>query len=89
MDIDQILTFLSQAPDGQLDHMVCNDLKELIGKPHPEVKIGVMKALDDCVRGGLASKFAMMVLNDLFYVGLEGKPEDFNDENCPWRTIKQ
>lgn len=85
MNIDDLLKLLGEAPDSQLDKTVADEMKNLIGKPAAEQKIGVMRAIDNCVRYSLASTFTMMVLNDIFYVGLEGKPEDFNDENCPWR----
>jgi hypothetical protein len=83
--VNELLKLLSEAPEGQIDKRVCQNLKDLIGKPVPEIKTGVMKAIDDCVNGGLASELGMLVLNDLFYVQLDGKREDFNDVNCPWR----
>ena len=84
-NINKLLQLLSEAPEGQLDKSVSQNMKELIGKPLPEIKTGVMRAIDDCVRGGLASELGMIVLNDLFYVQLDGDSKDFNDVNCPWR----
>lgn len=83
--INQMLESLSQAPNSQIDKRITDDLKELIGKPIPEIKIGTVKAIDYCVVGGLASDFAMKSLMIFHEIYLDGTPEDFNDENCPWR----
>lgn len=84
-DATELLTLLSQAPDGQIDKQITKDLKDLIGKPKAEVKAGVMKAIDYCVRYSLASGFGLQSLHILHEVHLDGKQEDFTDENCPWR----
>lgn len=60
--IDKMLLLLSQAPDGQIDKKITNDLKNLIGKPIPEIKLGVVKAIDYCVYGSLASEFGLQSL---------------------------
>jgi len=83
--IDEMLNLLSTASDRQIDKIITTRLKELIGKPLPEIKTGVMRAIDDCVYGSLSSGFALEALNILHEVYLGGKPEDWNDENCPWR----
>jgi hypothetical protein len=83
--IDEMLNLLSTASDRQIDKIITTRLKELIGKPLPEIKTGVMHAIDDCVYGSLSSGFALEVLNILHEVYLGGKPEDWNDINCPWR----
>jgi hypothetical protein len=87
-DIEEMLTLLSTAPDGQIDGKITARLKGLIGKPIPEIKTGVMHAIDDCVYGGLSSGFALQALNMLYEFQLNGKFEDFNDENCPWRKMR-
>lgn len=89
VQIDEMLTILSQAPDGQLDKIVTDKLKSLIGKPKSEVKTGVMHAIDMCVNGGLSSGFALQSLNILHEVYLDGKITDFNDTNCPWRKMEK
>lgn len=83
--IDEMLGILSQAPDSQIDKMITERLKNLIGKPIPEIKTEVMHCIDDCVNGSLSSGFALQALHILHEVHLDGKLEDFNDENCPWR----
>lgn len=83
--INEMLGMLSEAPSGQIDKQITTELKNLIGKPVPEIKTGVMKAIDHCVRGGLASGFALQSLTILHEVYLDGKDSDFTDENCPWR----
>jgi hypothetical protein len=83
--VNKFLLILSEAPDGQLDKRIADDLKELIDKSLPEIKIGIMKAIDYCVYGGLASNFILLTLHTIFEQLLDGKTADFNDENCPWR----
>ena len=80
-----MLKLLSKALDSQIDKIITKRLKKLIGKPIPEIKTGVMHAIDDCVNGSLSSGFALNSLHILHEVYLDGKQEDFNDENCPWR----
>lgn len=84
-DMEEILTLLSNMSDAQLDSTITDRLKGLIGKPIPEIKTGVMHAIDECVYGGLSSSFALHTLHILHEYYLGGKGEDFNDENCPWR----
>jgi len=86
--IEQMLTLLSTAPDSQIDKIITTRLKDLIGKPIPEIKTGIMHAIDDCVFGSLSSGFALQALHILHEVHLNGKNEDFNDENCPWRKTR-
>lgn len=83
--IDEMLELLSHAPDSQIDKTITERLKNLIGKPLPEIKTEVMHCIDDCVYGSLSSGFALKTLNILHEVYLDGKLEDFNEENCPWR----
>ncbi len=83
--IDEMLKILSEAPDSQIDGIITKRLKDLIGKPIPEIKTEVMHCIDDCVYGSLSSGFALNALHLLHEVHLNGKIEDFNDENCPWR----
>jgi len=83
--VDEMLELLSQVPDTQLDKIITERLKNLIGKPLPEIKTEVMHCIDDCVYGSLSSGFALQALQILHEVHLNGKPEDFNEENCPWR----
>jgi hypothetical protein len=84
-NIEETLTLLSSAPDSQIDSEITGRLKNLIGKPISEIKTGVMHAIDDCVFGSLSSGFALQALHILHEVHLNGKHEDFNEENCPWR----
>lgn len=84
-EINTMLEAISQAPDQQLDGSMTSHLKTLIGKPVPEIKKGVMYVMDMSVHGGLASKFAMTALQTFYEVYLDGKMEEFTDENCPWR----
>jgi hypothetical protein len=84
-DAQDFLKLLSEAPDGQLDKQVTDMLKQLIGKPKEEVKVGVMKAIDYCVRYGLSSGFALQSLHMFHEMHLDGSHADFTDENCPWR----
>lgn len=86
VQVEQMLTLLSQAPDSQLDQKITKELKELIGKPAEEIKTGVRKAIDLCVYGGLSSGFALQALNILYTMDLGGTMDDFTDEKCPWRT---
>ena len=83
--IEEMIALLAQAPDDQIDKKITRRLRGLIGKPIPEIKTGVMHAIDDCVEGSLASGFAIETLNLLHKNLLDGEPEDWNDENCPWR----
>jgi len=85
--LDEMLTILSSAPDSQIDKSVTKRLKSLVGKSIPEIKTEVMHCIDDCVNGSLASGFALNGLHLLFEIHLGGKPEDFNEENCPWRKL--
>ena len=83
--VDEMLQILSTAPDSQLDKLITEKLKSLIGKPFPEIKTEIMHCIDDCVYGSLSSGFALQALHILHEAHLGGKHEDFNDENCPWR----
>jgi len=83
--LDEMLMILSAAPDSQIDKSITKRLKSLVGKPIPEIKTEIMHCIDDCVYGSLASGFALQALQILHEVHLNGKPEDFNEENCPWR----
>lgn len=87
-NVDEMLELLSSAPDTQIDKRITERLKNLIGKPFPEIKSEVMHCIDDCVYGSLSSGFALQALNILHEVHLDGKQEDFNDENCPWRKTR-
>ena len=84
-EVDKMLADIATAPDSQIDGTITLKLKELIGKPIPEIKAGVMEAIDLCVYGALASGVGMMALHILHEVHCGGKSEDFTDENCPWR----
>lgn len=81
-----MLYLLCEAPDGQLDKQITDLLKTLIDKPIEEQKIGVMRAIDMCVNGGLSSEFGLKVLHSYHENFLGGKSSDFNDINCPWRV---
>jgi hypothetical protein len=83
--IEEMLSLLSKAPDTQIDKVITSRLKGLIGKPIPEIKTGVMQSIDDCVYGSLSSGFGLQSLHILHEVYLDGKLEDFNETNCPWR----
>ena len=87
-NVDEMLELLSSAPDTQIDKMITERLKKLIGKPFDEIKTEVMHCIDDCVYGSLSSGFALQALHILHEVHLDGKREDFNDENCPWRKTR-
>lgn len=82
--IEEMLTLLSTAPDSQIDKKITKRLKELIGKPIPEIKTEVMHIIDDCVYGSLCSELSLRSLYILHEVYLDN--EEFNDTNCPWRT---
>lgn len=84
-EIEELLTLMADAPDSQMDKSITERLRNLKGKPIPEIKTEVMHIMDDCVYGALASDFGMHALIILHEVFLDGKDEDFNDENCPWR----
>jgi hypothetical protein len=83
--IEEMLALLGQAPDDQIDKKITKRLRNLIGKPIPEIKTEVMHVIDDCVFGSLSSGFALETLHLLHENLLDGKPEDWNDKNCPWR----
>jgi len=84
-DINGMLKIMSKAPDSSIDEKITKDLSNLIGKPIPEIKLGVMKAIDESVRYGLVSGFGLQALNILHEVYLDGKPSDFIDDICVWR----
>jgi hypothetical protein len=85
-DVYDHLTILSLAPDSQIDGTITDRLKKLIGKPiDDEFKSEVRHIIDDCVNYGLSSKIGLISLHILYEVMLDGKQEDFNDENNPWR----
>ena len=85
VEIERLLAILSSAPDSQIDKIITKRLNGLIGLPMSEIKTGVMHAIDDCVNGSLSSGFVLTALNILHENYLDGKPEDFNEVNCPWR----
>jgi hypothetical protein len=83
--VDEMLEMLATAPDSQIDGIITSKLKDLVGKPIHEIKLGVMESIDLCIYGSLSSGIALQALHLLHEVHCGGKHEDFTDENCPWR----
>jgi hypothetical protein len=76
----EIIKMISEGPETQIDPQMSEILKELAGKPTPEVRVGLHKALDYGARYALASGFVMTAL-DGEWKRLGGKPSD----PTPWR----
>jgi hypothetical protein len=83
--INGLLELFSEAPDSQLDKKMTKYIKSLIGKQVPEIKKGIMYVIDMCVFSSYASGSTLRLLHILFENYLDGKQEEFNEENCPWR----
>ena len=60
--LDEILTVLCEAPDGQIAESEIASIQALIGKEPGVVVKGLESVLDTCCYAGLASDFAMKAI---------------------------
>jgi hypothetical protein len=60
--LKEMLTMLSEAPDGQIDKTICERIKELIDQDRTKIKSGLESIINDCVCYSLASDFAMKAI---------------------------
>jgi hypothetical protein len=76
-----MLTILAMAPDSQLDGVICERVKALLGQPEDGWKSALHQMLDECARFSLASGFTMTLL-DSIWRSLGGAVTD----PAPWRS---
>lgn len=82
--MDELKELLLQAPDGQLDKVV----KPLIEKwSEPPKALEVLEVLDQCVRGGLASPFAMLVIENIMNEAIKTENTKYEEvvKQATWR----
>lgn len=83
--MDELKELLLQAPDGQLD----KGIKPLIEKwSEPPKALEVLEVLDQCVHGGLASPFTMMVIENIMNEAIKTENTKYEEvvKQATWRT---
>jgi hypothetical protein len=82
--MNSLISILFQAPESQLDSSIKQEIRSWSSPPKA---IEVLKALDDCVYGSLASGFVIHVLNILYNDACKNENTSHEEvvKNASWR----
>ncbi len=72
MDIGEFMEMLADAPDEQIDSSITEEIKELAGKSNGLIALGLQAILDKCAGTGLASDFAMLMMEAAYMIAEGG-----------------